>query len=80
MELEPKEFQGCCFDFQTSDQGLAYFKQLHAFAIQVSQAWDPNHKCTLKVGMKIDVQAPSFVQDYSSHMGGVDRADMLQSL
>jgi hypothetical protein len=33
-----------------------------------------------KDGRRIDVEAPAVVQAYNSHMGGVDKADMLWSL
>jgi hypothetical protein len=72
------------FAFRTSDQGIAYFKWRDNRCVYLLSNYHGtetvNIKRTQKDGTRIDVQAPTVVRDYNSHMGGVNKADMLRSL
>ena len=72
------------FDYEVSDQNIIYYKwkdnRCVHFLSNYHGSETVNVKRKEKNGTQIDISGPAVVIDYNSHMGGVDKADMLRSL
>lgn len=72
------------FDSQTSEEGITFFKWKDNKSVYFLSNFHGTETVEIKRkqkdGTRIDVTAPVVVRDYNSHMGGVDKADMLRSI
>lgn len=72
------------FDSRVSDQGISYFKWKDNRSVFFLSNYHGTEICNVqrkqKDGSIMDIPAPTIVGDYNSHMGGVDKSDMLKSL
>jgi len=69
------------FDYRVSNQGISFFKWKVNRPVHFLSDYPgmTTVKCIQKDGAKISVPVASVVKDCNSHMGGVDKADMLRS-
>lgn len=72
------------FDYEVSDQDIVYYKWKDNRCVHLLSNYHGTETVNVerkgKDGTKNEICAPTVVRDYNSHMGGVDKADMLRSL